>query len=76
MPKLSPGITATLRLYNRCKSNHCLPVAGGVLDQPHAWMQHFDEIDEAVHEYEEKQREREMIERQKHELERKGPHGR
>lgn len=46
MPALDLEIQAIILLYMRCDQRRCLPIAGGVFDQPERIMRWFDAIDE------------------------------
>ena len=37
MPEVARDVHYILKLYSRCQQYHCLPYAGGILNQP-AWI--------------------------------------
>ena len=49
---------AVLNLHARCRVNKCLPLAGGVLDQPAYLMELFDVIDQTHDAFKQKEHER------------------
>ena len=76
LPIPSPGVTAIISLYNRCKDMRALPEQGGLLDQPQYILNQFDVIMEETIAFKRQMEERAILERQKEELERGLPRGR